>query len=176
MTLPNLITIGRLVLVPVLIMMIVNDRWQAAFILFVVAGLSDALDGYLAKRHGMASELGAYLDPIADKALIVSIYITLAILGVIPSWLVILVVSRDIMIVSAVILSWVMQKPVPIAPMIVSKLNTAAQIGFAALVLGSRGFGLDPGQALQLGQLLVALLTLGSMTAYLAYWLKHMAG
>lgn len=176
MTLPNLITIGRLVLVPVLIVMIVNERWQGAFILFVVAGISDAVDGYLAKHHGMASELGAYLDPIADKALIVSIYITLAVVGVIPSWIVILVVSRDIMIVSAVILSWVMLRPVPIAPMIISKLNTAAQIGFAAMVLGSKGFGLDAGPALQIGQGLVALLTLASMTAYLAYWLRHMAG
>jgi cardiolipin synthase len=175
MTLPNLITIGRLFLVPLVIVMILNGHWQGAFIVFVVAGVSDAVDGFLAKHCGMASELGAYLDPIADKALIVSIYITLAMVGAVPSWLVVLVVSRDVMIVSAVILSWVMGKPLAISPFVVSKLNTGAQLIFAALVLGSRAFGVDPGQAIQVGQLFVALLTVGSMTAYLAFWLRHMA-
>jgi cardiolipin synthase len=175
MTLPNLITIGRLVLVPLVIVMIIDANWQAAFVLFVVAGISDAVDGFIARRFEMRSELGAYLDPMADKALIVSIYITLAVVGAIPAWLAILVVARDLMIVSAVILSWVMDKRVEIAPLLVSKLNTAAQLGLAALMLGSRAFGVDPGLALQLGLVLVALLTLGSMTAYLALWLRHMA-
>lgn len=175
MTLPNLITVGRLILVPLVILMIINQRWQAAFALFVIAGISDAVDGYLARHCGMASELGAYLDPVADKALIVSIYITLAMVGAVPAWLVILVVSRDIMIVSAVILSWVMDKPVTIAPFVVSKLNTAAQIAFAALVLGAKAFGIDPGQAREVVELAVAVLTLGSMAAYLAFWLRHMA-
>ncbi len=175
MTLPNLITIGRLILVPLVIVMIIMGRWQAAFALFAAAGISDAVDGFIAKRFGMASELGAYLDPVADKALIVSIYITLAVVGVIPPWLAILVVSRDIMIVSAVILSWVMEKPVAMAPLVVSKLNTAAQLAFATLILGAHGFGLDPGQAMQVGELVVAVLTLGSMAAYLAFWLRHMA-
>lgn len=176
MTLPNFITIGRLILVPLVIVMIVNQRWEAAFAIFVAAGVSDAIDGFIAKRFDMASELGAYLDPIADKALIVSIYITLALVGSIPIWLVILVVARDLMIVSAVILSWVMHRPVVIAPFVISKLNTAAQLAFAALLLGAKAFGVDAGQAIQLGQLLVALLTVGSMTAYLAFWLRHMAG
>ncbi|MGO4668845.1 CDP-alcohol phosphatidyltransferase family protein [Bosea sp. 2RAB26] len=175
MTLPNLITIGRLFLVPLVVVMITNGRWETAFILFVAAGVSDAVDGFIAKRFGMTSELGAYLDPVADKALIVSIYITLALVGAIPVWLVVLVVSRDLMIVSAVILSWVMEKPVEIAPFVVSKLNTAAQLSFAALMLGSKAFGVDPGPAIDVGQLLVAVLTLGSMAAYLAFWLRHMA-
>ncbi len=175
MTLPNLITIGRLILVPLAIVMIINARWQEAFIIFVVAGVSDAIDGFIAKRFDMASELGAYLDPIADKALIVSIYITLAMVGIVPAWLVILVVSRDIMIVAAVILSWLMANPVVIAPLLVSKLNTAAQIVFAALVLGSKAFGIDAGNAIPVVQLAVALLTVASMGAYLAFWLRHMA-
>lgn len=175
MTLPNLITIGRLVMVPLVVYMIVDQRWQAAFIVFVAAGVSDALDGFIAKHFDMTSELGAYLDPFADKALIVSIYITLAVIGTIPAWLVILVVSRDLMIVSAVILSWIMGRPLVIAPFIVSKLNTAAQLVLAGLILCAKAFGFDPGLAMQLGQLLVALLTVGSMTAYLAFWLRHMA-
>ena len=176
MTIPNLITIGRLFLVPLVIVMIINANWDAAFILFVVAGISDAIDGFLAKRCGMASELGAWLDPVADKALIVSIYITLAIVGAIPIWLVVLVAARDIMIVAAVLLSWLLARPLTIAPFAVSKLNTAAQIAFAALALGSRAFGVDPGQAGAVGELIVAVLTLGSMAAYLAFWLRHMAG
>jgi cardiolipin synthase len=175
MTLPNLITIGRLVLVPLVIVMIIDARWQAAFVIFVAAGVSDAIDGFIAKRFDMRSELGAYLDPMADKALIVSIYITLAVVGALPAWLAILVVARDLMIVSAVVLSWVMDKRVEIAPLLVSKLNTFAQLALAALMLGSRAFGIDPGIALQLGLVVVALLTLGSMTAYLALWLRHMA-
>lgn len=176
MTIPNLITIGRLFLVPLVIVMIAGANWQAAFILFVVAGISDAVDGFLAKRCGMASELGAWLDPVADKALIVSIYITLAVVGAVPVWLVVLVVARDLMIVAAVILSWLLGKPLAIAPIVVSKLNTAAQIAFAALALGSRAFGIDLGSAALVCELLVALLTVASMTAYLAFWLRHMAG
>ena len=176
MTIPNLITIGRLLLVPLVIVMIVGANWQAAFILFLVAGISDAVDGFLAKRCGMASELGAWLDPLADKALIVSIYITLAIVGIIPVWLVIVVVSRDLMIVAAVILSWLLDKPLTIAPIVVSKLNTAAQIGFAALALSSRAFGIELGSLAPACELVVALLTVASMTAYLAFWLRHMAG
>jgi cardiolipin synthase len=175
MTIPNLITIGRLFLVPLVIVMIVGANWEAAFVLFVVAGISDAIDGFLAKRCGMASELGAWLDPVADKALIVSIYVTLAVVGAIPVWLVVLVVARDLMIVAAVILSWLLQKPLTIAPIVVSKLNTAAQIAFAALALGSRAFGVDLGSVALACELLVALLTLASMTAYLAFWLRHMA-
>lgn len=176
MTIPNLITIARLFLVPLVIVMIVNARWEAAFIIFVVAGVSDAVDGFLARHCGMASELGAWLDPIADKALVVSIYITLAVVGAIPIWLVILVAARDIMIVSAVLLSWLLHRPVAMAPFAVSKLNTAAQIAFAALALGSRAFGIDLGPAGMVAELVVAMLTLASMAAYLAFWLRHMTG
>lgn len=175
MTIPNLITIMRLFLVPLIVVVIGQGLWQWAFAIFVFAGVSDAVDGLIAKRFDMRSELGAYLDPVADKALIVSIYITLAIVGGIPVWLTILVVSRDIMIVSAVIISWIMDQPVKIAPLLVSKLNTTAQIGFAALLLGARAFSVDLGSGLQVAQTLVAALTLASMAAYLALWLRHMA-
>jgi cardiolipin synthase (CMP-forming) len=175
MTIPNVITIIRLFLVPLVVLMIVQGRMQAAFVLFLTAGISDAVDGAIARRFDMKSELGAYLDPLADKALIVSIYVTLAITGVIPSWLTILVVARDIMIVSAVMISWIMDKPVEIAPIIVSKLNTGAQIGFAILVLGANGFGYNTGPAFDVAQVVVATLTLASMGAYLAVWFRHMA-
>src|SRR3954453_17609857 len=119
MSIPNLITLGRILLVPVLVWAIAAGEMLAAFILFVVAGISDAVDGFLAKRFGMTSEIGAYLDPLADKALIVSIYVALGITEAIPRWLVILVVSRDIMIVTAVMLSWFVGKPMPVKPLLV---------------------------------------------------------
>lgn len=175
MTLPNLITIGRLIMVPLVIYMIIDAQWLGAFVIFVTAGVSDAIDGCIARRFDMRSELGAYLDPVADKALIVSIYLTLSMVGAVPVWLVILVVSRDLMIVSAVVLSWIMDRPVAMAPFLVSKLNTAAQLGLAAIILGSRAFGIDAGPAMQVGQALVALLTVGSTAAYLAFWMRHMA-
>ena len=115
-------------MVPVVVWAITSGAMQMAFLLFVVAGISDGVDGFLAKRFDMASELGAYLDPLADKALLVSIYVALGIAGALPQWLVILVVSRDIMIVGAIMLSWLLGKPVPMRPHLSSKLNTAAQI------------------------------------------------
>ena len=116
--------------------------WHRLF-LFLAAGISDGVDGS-PKRFHMASELGAYLDPLADKALIVSIYISLGIAGALPIFLVILVVSRDIMIISAFMLSWLVGKPMPVRPLAVSKANTLAQILLAILVLAEQGFGLMP--------------------------------
>ena len=112
MSIPNLITLARILLVPVVVWAIASGQMLFAFLLFLAAGISDAVDGFLAKRFGMTSELGAYLDPLADKVLIVSIYVSLGITEAIPRWLVILVVSRDFMIVGAVMLSWLVGKPV----------------------------------------------------------------
>lgn len=175
MTLPNLITIGRLVLVPLVVVMIVQRQWAAAFALFVVAGLSDAVDGFIARRFDMRSEFGAYIDPLADKALLVSIYVTLAIRDVLPSWVAIAVVSRDAMIVAAILVSWLMERPVDIKPLLISKLNTAAQIVFAALVLGASAFHGPVGWLEPWGAGIVLALTVGSAAAYLAGWLRHMA-
>lgn len=175
MNLPNTITIARLFAVPVVVWAIISGRPEVAFWLFLAAGVSDAVDGFIAKRFGMESELGAYLDPIADKALLVSIYVTLAWAGLVPAWLAIAVVARDILIIGAVILSWMMSSPVTIQPLVVSKLNTAAQIGFAAVVLGASGFGIATGPGMQVGMVLVGVLTAVSALAYLFEWARHMA-
>jgi cardiolipin synthase len=174
LSIPNLITLARILLVPVVVWAIAIGRIDIAFLLFLVAAVSDAVDGFLAKRFGMKTELGAYLDPLADKVLIVSIYVTLGITAVIPLWVVILVVSRDIMIVGAIILSWLVNRPVAIRPHVVSKVNTGAQIVFACLVLASRGFGFDAEPVLTLVMALVAVLTLLSVGLYLAEWVRHM--
>jgi cardiolipin synthase len=173
-SIPNLITLGRILLVPVVVWAIYSGAMWIAFVLFLAAGVSDAVDGFLAKRFDMASELGAYLDPLADKALIVSIYVTLGIKEVIPGWLVILVVSRDIMIVGAVMLSWVLGSPVLMKPLLVSKLNTVAQIVFACVVLGSLGFGIEAHGLMIVLMVVVAALTLLSVAAYVREWVRHM--
>jgi cardiolipin synthase len=174
LSIPNLITLGRILLVPVLVWAIASGEMRIAFVLFLAAGVSDAVDGFLAKRFGMATALGAYLDPLADKAMLVSIYVALAVIGAIPLWLVILVVSRDIMIVSAVILSWLVDKPVPLKPLLVSKLNTVAQIVLALLVIAALGFDFDAQLAIVGLMALVAVLTLLSVAFYVAEWVRHM--
>jgi len=151
-----------------------SGEMRAAFFLFLVAGISDAVDGFLAKRLHMASELGALIDPLADKALIVSIYVALGIAGALPISLVILVVSRDIMIISGFMLSWLVGKPMPVRPLPVSKLNTVAQILLATLVLAEQGFRFDADLASKVAVGLVAILTLLSIAFYLADWLRHM--
>src|SRR5262245_62176372 len=175
-SIPNLITLARILLVPVMVWAIAAGEMKIAFILFLVAGLSDLVDGFLAKRFNMATELGAFLDPLADKALIVSIYVTLGIAGAIPRWLVILVVSRDIMIVGAVILSWLMDKPVALKPLTVSKLNTVAQILLALVVLASLAFEFEAWWVVQGLTALVAILTLASVVFYIVEWVRHMNG
>ena len=174
MSIPNIITLGRILLVPVIVWAIASSQMEIAFAVFVVAGVSDAIDGYLAKRFNMASELGALLDPLADKALLVSIFVSLGIWGAVPRWLVILVVSRDIMIVAAVIVSWLFGKPIPMKPLMVSKLNTVAQVAFAALVLAALGFGFKswPYDAILMG--FVTVFTLVSIAMYLVEWMRHM--
>lgn len=174
MSIPNLITLARILLVPVVVWAIAIGRVDVAFGLFLAAAISDAVDGFLAKRFGMRTVLGSYLDPLADKVLIVSIYVTLGITAVIPLWIVILVVSRDFMIVGAIILSWLIDRPVPIRPHIVSKINTGAQIVYAGMVLAAFGLNFHIEPVLTLVMALVAVLTLLSVGLYLAEWVRHM--
>jgi cardiolipin synthase len=175
MTLPNLITIARFCLVPIIVGCICADAWMLAFWLFLLAGVSDGVDGFIAKRFDQRSKIGAILDPLADKALLVSLFVTLGVLQVIPAWLVILVVFRDLMIITAVLVSWVAGNPLPIAASKLSKANTAAQIVLVQFILFVRGFGFALPVPVLIGSLIVAALTLASAAAYLRIWLGHMA-
>lgn len=174
MSIPNLITLGRVILVPVVFWLLLSGQLQLAFVAFVVAGISDAVDGFLAKRFNWETELGAYLDPIADKLLIVSIFLALGFTDKLPSWLVIAVVSRDILIVIAVILSWFLDHPTPMKPIAVSKANTVSQIVLAALVLADEAFGLRLRGPVQALIWITGATTLASLIAYLRVWLRHM--
>jgi cardiolipin synthase (CMP-forming) len=175
MNVPNAITIARILAVPVLIWLIVSGEYLLAFWLFVLAGISDGVDGFIAKRFDQRTELGAYLDPIADKLMLVSIYVSLGLLRVLPPWLVILVVTRDIMIVGGFVLAILLDQPVKVKPLIMSKLNTGAQIILAGLVLAVLGFELPAREVIFLGGIIVAALTVASGAQYVLTWIRLMA-
>jgi cardiolipin synthase len=176
LNIPNIITLARVILVPVVFWLLITGATEVAFVVFIIAGISDAVDGYLAKTFGWQTELGAYLDPLADKLLIVSIFLALGVDGKLPLWLVVAVVSRDILIIIAVMLSWLLGRPVRIKPLIVSKANTLAQILLAATVLADEGFGLGLGWVRFVLVWLTGILTVASLAAYLHSWLLHMSG
>jgi len=174
-SLPNIITIARILMVPLAIWLIISQQMMPAFLVFIAAGISDAVDGWLAKRYGMKTELGAHLDPLADKLLLISLFVTLAIMEKVPVWLAILVVSRDVLIVGGVVLAWIMERPMQMRPRYVSKINTAAQIIFIGVTLLALAMGWDETWIDWLGAPLVGLLTLASGAQYLQDWLRHMA-
>ncbi|WP_237182598.1 CDP-alcohol phosphatidyltransferase family protein [Roseomonas marmotae] len=167
LTLPNLITLARLCAVPGTIWLIMHGRLDWAFVLFAAAGISDAIDGWIARRWHLRSRLGAMLDPLADKALMTGAYVTLAITGMIPDWLAILVVFRDLLILGGVVVLWLLGTAPQIRPLRISKVNTAAQIAFAGLTLLVAGFGPGPGPAMEMLAWGVAATTAASGLAYL---------
>jgi cardiolipin synthase len=172
---PNLITIFRILLVPLTVWLILSEAFHFAFMAFIIAGLSDAVDGFLARRFRLQTELGEVLDPIADKALLVSIFVALGSLGHLPVWLVILVTSRDVLIVGAVVISWFMARPVAMRPLLISKINTTGQIVLACAVLASLGFGWRLGLLLDAGIAAIAALTAASGAVYMRDWVRHMS-
>lgn len=170
MNLPNIISLGRLLSVPVVIYLILNDFMTAAFWLFIAAGISDGLDGYLAKALGQSSALGAYLDPIADKVLLVGVYLTLGQAGHLPTWLVIMVVFRDLIIVGGIILLHISNSGIRMRPLLISKVNTAAQIALIALVLVELGLKIDLGGFLNVLIYVVGATTIASGASYIINW------
>jgi cardiolipin synthase len=128
--------------------------------------VSDALDGWIARRWNLRSALGELLDPVADKALLVSVYVTLAKIGVLPDWLAILVVFRDVLIVGGVVVFYLLGTPRPIEPILISKANTALQIGLAAVALFLAGFGLSAPPLLEALVWGVTATTVASGAAY----------
>jgi cardiolipin synthase len=136
--LPNSITVFRFLLVPPVVLLLLNRQYVGALLVFVLAGFSDALDGYLAKRYHWTSRLGALLDPLADKLMLVSGFVALAWLGLIPLWLVGLVILRDVVIVAGAIVYHMRIEKLEAAPSVVSKLNTLAQILLVLAVMYSQ--------------------------------------
>lgn len=176
MTIPNLITLMRFVLVPAVVFAMLTGELMWALAGFVVAGVSDGVDGFIARQFDQRSELGAYLDPMADKLLLVSVFVVLGYMSELPLWLVIAAVSRDALIVGAVLLSTIMGRPVAMKPLFVSKANTAVQIVLAGLVLGELALEVSAGPARPVLIGVSGLLTVSSAAAYLVGWLRHMNG
>ena len=150
---------------PLAFWLVLERRLDLAFFLFVLAGLSDAVDGWLARRYG-GNSIGAMMDPVADKALLVTMYVTLAVVRVLPDWLAILVVFRDLLIVGGVIVMSILGQPVVIRPLYVSKVNTALQIVLIAATLFLIGFDLMAPLLMQCLIWTVAASTLLSGAAY----------
>jgi cardiolipin synthase (CMP-forming) len=176
MNIANIITVARLLSVPVVLYCLLHGDMQLAFYVFLFAGLSDAVDGVIARRFDLQTELGAFMDPIADKLLMVSVFVMLAWLGLIPDWIVFLAVTRDALIVGAILVASLIGNPIRVAPLMVSKVNTAAQILLIVTVLSDQAFGLGLNSFVTILLYLTALLTFASGASYLVVWMRHVAG
>jgi cardiolipin synthase (CMP-forming) len=175
LNLPNLISLARLLLVPLEIWLILAGRYGLAFWILVAAGISDALDGFIAKRFDRRTRLGALLDPIADKAMLIGVYVTLGVARQLWTPLVMLVVLRDVMIVGGFLLIQVFAVPKHYDPLYISKLNTGVQIVFVGFVLARLGLGVSAGWLDLILSLAVAATTIVSGFSYLVRWARILA-
>jgi cardiolipin synthase len=166
--LPNLITALRIILTPLFVILVINAKWHKALIVFAIAAASDGLDGFLARALRQKTELGTYLDPIADKLLLSSAYISLAVLKVLPSWLTVIVISRDVIIVLGIIILHLLQCPIRVRPLAVSKVTTFFQIVtlLAVLVVAAMPQA-EFARYLRMLSIATAALTIASGLAYM---------
>jgi cardiolipin synthase len=171
MTIPNLITSLRIILVPIFVIYLINDDLLSALLVFILAGLSDGADGLVARLFDQKSKLGSYLDPLADKILLVTAFIVLAVRGFIPPWLTVVVITRDILILLGVLILFLNGQNFTIRPTIVSKITTCLQLGTVFVVLSKNQFHVS-------SQLVVylfwttGLLTISSGLHYMRYWFR----
>ncbi len=169
MNIPNLLTLVRIILSPLIVILLIQGMFGKALIAFVIAGITDGLDGFLARVLGQQTVLGAYLDPIADKALLASSFITLSVLHIIPGWLTVIVISRDFIILLGISVLSIMSIPVKIKPLFVSRVTTALQLITVLAALSSRYLpGHVDGAWLPVIYWVTALLTIVSGVGYMA--------
>ncbi len=173
--LPNLLTALRLVCAPAFAFLLMSGADRAALGVFVFAGLSDAADGFLAKRFGLATPFGRYLDPVADKLLMLAAFLALTILGYSPPWLAALVIARDVTIIAAIALAHILTFPLRIAPLAIGKLSTAAQIAYVGLSLFLLAFDLHWQELAGIAAMVTAAVTAASWFAYAAVWIRAFA-
>ncbi len=167
---PNLISLARLLSVPVMVYVILQGYYAAAFWIFLAAGVSDAVDGLIAKHYGVTSQVGSFLDPLADKALLIGVFLTLGSLGEIALWLVIMIAFRDLLIIGGALLFQTLTHSLKMEPLFVSKVNTVAQIALAGFVLARLGLDASGGWLETLLVYSVAATTLASGAAYVVKW------
>jgi len=142
-SIPNFLSLFRIILVPVTVIFLIDGSFFTALAIFTLAGVTDALDGFLARVLSQKTVLGAYLDPLADKALLTSCFVTLSIMGIIPGWLAVVVVSRDFIILLGISILFMVSVPFEIKPIFVSKVTTAVQIMTVFLALAFKTLGGD---------------------------------
>ncbi|MFP3869113.1 MAG: CDP-diacylglycerol--glycerol-3-phosphate 3-phosphatidyltransferase [Desulfobacteraceae bacterium] len=174
MTIPNLLTMVRILLIPLIIIFLIQGYYGRALIIFVLAGVTDLIDGFIARAWQLKSPLGAYLDPIADKLLISSSFVTLSVFHKIPPWLAVLVISRDVVILGGVMVLKLFEVKVPIHPSRGSKWATALQVLVVFLVL-LQEFWAFPDAVLTVFFWLTAILTIASGLHYLARGLHYLS-
>ncbi len=171
LNIPNIITLGRIFAVPYMVWLILVQDMRTAFWIFVVAGISDGMDGYLAKVLHARTTIGAYLDPIADKFLLVCAFVVLGYQEHIPLWLVIMVVFRDLAIVVGAALIELLTRNLKISPNFSSKINTTVQIVLVSFVLAIKGLGITGmDDAVNVLIYITALTTMISGVIYLYQW------
>jgi cardiolipin synthase len=173
---PNLITVFRFLLVTPVVWAMLDDRFGLALLLFGIAGLSDAIDGYLAKRNNWSSRLGAIMDPLADKLLLVCAFVTLGWLDLIPLWLVALIILRDIIIVTGALVYHYKVEKITMEPSMVSKLNTFTQILLVFTVMFSRGIQALPDTWIDVLLYAVLVTTVWSGLGYMWTWGRRALG
>lgn len=169
--LPNIITLFRIAMAPVLILLLKDEGYLAGLLVFVFAGLSDGLDGFIAKRFDCQTHLGAVLDPLADKLLLISSYVMLTVLHQIPFWLLLTVAFRDLLIIGGYLVYVSLHGPVQMHPSYLSKFNTVMQISLVVVILAGRAFSvtLHPYTAVLI--YIVFVTTVASGGHYLWQWL-----
>ena len=170
MNVPNAITLARLAAVPIVIWLILVGDLRIAFWIFLAAAISDAIDGIIAKHFNSETVFGAFIDPIADKALLVGTYITLGHENFLPIWLVILVVFRDIVIVGGALIFHTVTQSLSMQPLMISKVNTVAQLLLAIGVLFVFGHNIDGNPFIEFAGYFIAFTTISSGTAYVTTW------
>jgi cardiolipin synthase len=173
--LPNLLTALRLVAAPLTAFLILNAMHTDALIVFAFAGVSDVADGYLARRFSPGSRFGVYLDPAADKLLMLASFVTLTMIREVPLWLTVLVIGRDVAIALGVGAARLFALPLRIAPLMVGKASTVVQVGYIGLVLLFLALGLDQPRLMTALAFIVAAFTLASWLAYGQLWLRALA-
>lgn len=173
MTIPNLITACRIILAPIFVIYLLEDRFLAALAVFTLAGVSDAADGFIARVFNQKSRLGSYLDPLADKILLVAAFITLAVRGFVPPWLAVLAISRDVLILLGTLILSLSGIEFAVRPSVVSKLTTFFQLLTVFLVLAQNQFHFSSRFA-ELAFFATGALTIASGLHYMYFWFRTM--
>jgi cardiolipin synthase (CMP-forming) len=169
---PNGLSALRLLAAPFCALFILEGRDVAAFVVFLAAGFSDALDGYLARTFSLTTRFGAWIDPAADKLLMLASFVTLTLVGAVPLWLTCVVIGRDLAIVCGVLVATALKAPLEVKPLMVGKASTVAQVIYIAGLLALMAANIHAPVPILAGEALVAAFAFASLIAYALVWFR----